>query len=58
MMVEIMGQKICIINSAQVATDLLDSRSSIYSDRPAMPMVNDLVRLLEITYSASLENSL
>jgi hypothetical protein len=41
-MVEIMGQKMCIINTAKAATDLLDGRSSIYSDRPAMPMVNDL----------------
>jgi hypothetical protein len=40
--VEIMGQKICIINSYKVANDLLNDRSAIYSDRPAMPMVNDL----------------
>ncbi|KAK0480275.1 cytochrome P450 [Armillaria novae-zelandiae] len=43
MMLEIMGQKICIINSAQVATDLLDTRSSIYSDRPPMVMVKELM---------------
>lgn len=42
MMLEIMGQKMCIINSAQVATDLLDTRSSIYSDRPPMVMVKEL----------------
>ncbi|KAJ7829395.1 cytochrome P450 [Mycena olivaceomarginata] len=36
--VEIMGQKICIINSYKVANDLLNDRSAIYSDRPAMPM--------------------
>ncbi|KAJ7151361.1 cytochrome P450 [Mycena crocata] len=41
-MVEVMGQKICIINSYGVANDLLNDRSLIYSDRPAMPMVNDL----------------
>jgi hypothetical protein len=50
-MIEIMGQKMCIINSAKVATDLLDKRSAIYSDRPAMPMVNDLyVRTLTGEY--------
>ncbi|KAF8208101.1 cytochrome P450 [Mycena galopus ATCC 62051] len=42
-MVQIMGQKICIINSYEVANDLLNERSLIYSDRPAMPMVNDLM---------------
>ncbi|KAJ7587011.1 cytochrome P450 [Mycena floridula] len=42
-MVQMLGQRICIINSAKVATDLLDARSSIYSDRPAMPMVKDLM---------------
>ncbi|KAK0193596.1 cytochrome P450 [Armillaria mellea] len=43
MMLEIMGQKMCIINSAQVAMDLLDTRSSIYSDRPPMVMVKELM---------------
>ncbi|KAJ7075424.1 cytochrome P450 [Mycena belliarum] len=37
-MVEVMGQKMCIINSYTVASDLLNDRSLIYSDRPAMPM--------------------
>ncbi|KAJ6464016.1 cytochrome P450 [Mycena sanguinolenta] len=43
LMIEIMGQKICIIDSYEVANDLLNDRSLIYSDRPAMPMVNDLM---------------
>ncbi|KAJ6565468.1 cytochrome P450 [Mycena vulgaris] len=42
-MVEVMGQKMCIINSYTVANDLLNDRSLIYSDRPALPMVNDLM---------------
>ena len=29
-----MGQPVVILNSAQAAIDLLDKRSSIYSDRP------------------------
>ncbi len=52
-MINIMGQRICIINSAKVATDLLDTRSSIYSDRPAMPMVKELcvVTILSVKVS-------
>lgn len=41
-MLNLMGQNMCIINSAKVATDLLDLRSSIYSDRPPMVMVKEL----------------
>lgn len=41
-MVEVLGQKMCIVGSHKVASDLLDGKSAIYSDRPAMPMVNDL----------------
>jgi hypothetical protein len=41
-MVEMLGQKMCIINSADVATDLLDKRSEIYSDRPRMVMIKEL----------------
>ncbi len=42
-MLNIMGQKMCIINSAKVATDLLDNKSAIYSDRPPMLMVKELM---------------
>lgn len=42
-MVEVLGQKMCIVGSHKVASDLLDGKSAIYSDRPAMPMVNDLM---------------
>lgn len=42
-MISILGKKMCIINTAKAATELLDNRSSIYSDRPAMPMVCDLM---------------
>lgn len=41
-MVEMLGQKMCIINSAEVALDLLDKRSAIYSERPSMVMVKEL----------------
>ena len=36
---EILGQKILVINSEDVAADLLDKRSQNYSDRPQVPMV-------------------
>ncbi|KAL1742804.1 cytochrome P450 [Schizophyllum fasciatum] len=42
-MISVLGKKMCIINTAKAATDLLDNRSSIYSDRPSMPMVCDLM---------------
>ncbi|KAJ7844119.1 putative monooxygenase [Mycena olivaceomarginata] len=32
-----LGQPIIVINSAKIANDLLDRRSSIYSDRPNLP---------------------
>ncbi|KAF7375496.1 putative monooxygenase [Mycena sanguinolenta] len=36
--VDAWGQSLFIINSAKVAVDLLDKRSSIYSDRPSLTM--------------------
>ncbi|KAI0028090.1 cytochrome P450 [Vararia minispora EC-137] len=38
----VLGQPMVIVNSAQIAQDLLDKRSSIYSDRPRMPMAGEL----------------
>ncbi|KZT07466.1 cytochrome P450 [Laetiporus sulphureus 93-53] len=40
---DVLGQPVIIINSAEVARDLLDKRSSIYSDRPHLVMAGDLV---------------
>ncbi|CAE6358775.1 unnamed protein product [Rhizoctonia solani] len=36
---EILGQKILVLNSAEAASDLLDKRSGLYSDRPSIPML-------------------
>ena len=36
---EILGQKILVINSEEIAEELLDKRSQIYSDRPQVPIV-------------------
>ncbi|EKM54990.1 uncharacterized protein PHACADRAFT_119876 [Phanerochaete carnosa HHB-10118-sp] len=38
----VLGSNIIIVNSLEAANDLLDKRSAIYSDRPEMPMLNDL----------------
>ncbi|KAG6903267.1 hypothetical protein C0995_000162 [Termitomyces sp. Mi166 len=35
---KIMGKSIIILNSVEAAVDLLDNRSSIYSDRPKLPV--------------------
>lgn len=40
---DISGQCVIVLNSAEVATELLDKRASIYSSRPRMPMVNELM---------------
>ncbi|CAE6458090.1 hypothetical protein ACGC1H_006834 [Rhizoctonia solani] len=37
----VLGHTIVIINSLDTATELLGKRSSIYSDRPELPMLND-----------------
>jgi len=34
MHVDVIGQSIIIINSSKIAKELMDKRSSIYSDRP------------------------
>ncbi|KAF7977292.1 hypothetical protein HWV62_4259 [Athelia sp. TMB] len=38
--VEVFGTHIVLLNSLEAISDLLDKRSSIYSDRPATPMMN------------------
>ncbi|KAK0185241.1 cytochrome P450 [Armillaria mellea] len=41
--VSILGRRLVIINSAQIAVSMLDKKSSIYSDRPVFGMVGELV---------------
>ncbi|KAJ7819336.1 cytochrome P450 [Mycena olivaceomarginata] len=36
---QVFGNHILIVNSAKVATDLLEKRARIYSDRPTLPMI-------------------
>lgn len=41
--VTVFGQPLVVINSAQVAVDMLDKKSAIYSDRPTLQMAGELV---------------
>ena len=38
-----LGQPFIILNSAKIAADMLDKKSSIYSDRPTLQMAGELV---------------
>ncbi|KAG6333886.1 hypothetical protein ID866_5199 [Astraeus odoratus] len=40
---EILGQHLIIVNNVKTAVDMLDKKSSIYSDRPVLPMGGELV---------------
>src|ERR1700759_692588 len=39
----ILGQGIIVLDSSEAIMDLLERRSSIYSDRPKVPMIRDLM---------------
>ena len=39
---EILGRKIVVVNNYEMANELLDKRSAIYSDRPRLPMACDM----------------
>ncbi|KAG0699879.1 cytochrome P450 [Suillus ampliporus] len=43
--IEILGQHIIVLNSVKIAMDMLDKKSSVYSDRPVLPMAGELVGL-------------
>ena len=40
---EVLGQHIFVLNSADVAMEMLEKKSSVYSDRPVLPMGGELV---------------
>ena len=40
--IKIFGQPVVILNSLQASRDLLDKRSSIYSDRPRFVLLSEL----------------
>ncbi|CAA7260281.1 unnamed protein product [Cyclocybe aegerita] len=41
--VTVLGQPLVIVNSAKVASDMLDKKSAVYSDRPVLQMAGELV---------------
>ncbi|KAK0439110.1 cytochrome P450 [Armillaria borealis] len=41
--VSILGRRLVVINSAQAAIDILDKKGTIYSDRPIMGMIGELM---------------
>ena len=41
--IRVFGQRIVILNSLKAATDLLEKRSSIYSDRPRLVLGGEMV---------------
>ncbi|KAG1817246.1 cytochrome P450 [Suillus subaureus] len=41
--IEIMGQHIVVLNSVKAAMDMLDKKSTLYSDRPIFPVGGELV---------------
>lgn len=43
MHLEVFGKHMIVLNSAQAARDLMDKRAAIYSHRPRMPMLIELV---------------
>ena len=43
MSLNLLGQRVVILNSAEFASELLEKRSAIYSDRPTLTMSGELV---------------
>ncbi|KAG1852552.1 cytochrome P450 [Suillus subluteus] len=41
--IEVLGQHIVVLNSLKIAIDMLDNKSTIYSDRPILPVGGELI---------------
>ena len=41
--ITVLGQPFVILNSVEIAIDMLDKKSSIYSDRPTLQMAGELI---------------
>jgi hypothetical protein len=41
--IEVLGQHIMVVNSLEIAMDMLDNKSAIYSDRPILPVAGELI---------------
>ncbi|TBU25958.1 cytochrome P450 [Dichomitus squalens] len=55
-LLRVFGQKIIVLNSHSAVADLLESRSSIYSDRPRVWMYKELIGRKLAVFSISSEN--
>ncbi|KAG1894332.1 cytochrome P450 [Suillus fuscotomentosus] len=42
--IEVLGRHIIVLNSVKTAMDMMDSKSTLYSDRPVLPMAGELQR--------------
>ncbi|KAG1855195.1 cytochrome P450 [Suillus subalutaceus] len=41
--IEVLGRHIIVLNSTKAALEMMDSKSTLYSDRPVVPMAGELV---------------
>ncbi|KAG1855191.1 cytochrome P450 [Suillus subalutaceus] len=41
--IEVLGRHIVVLNSVKTAMEMMDSKSTLYSDRPVLPMAGELV---------------
>ncbi|KAG1800179.1 cytochrome P450 [Suillus subaureus] len=41
--IEVLGRHIIVLNSTKTALEMMDSKSTLYSDRPVLPMAGELV---------------
>ncbi|KAG2360788.1 cytochrome P450 [Suillus spraguei] len=41
--IEVLGRHIMVLNSVKTAMEIMDSKSTLYSDRPILPMAGELV---------------
>lgn len=41
--IEVLGRHIIVLNSVKTAMEMMDSKSTVYSDRPVLPMSGELV---------------
>ncbi|KAG2159163.1 cytochrome P450 [Suillus bovinus] len=41
--IEVLGRHIIVLNSVKTAIEMMDSKSTLYSDRPVLPMAGELV---------------
>ncbi|KAG2033215.1 cytochrome P450 [Suillus americanus] len=41
--IEVLGRHIIVLNSIKTALEMMDSKSTLYSDRPVLPMAGELV---------------